>query len=232
MACVLCGPFKWLSDKLAAAIEAPACDELNQYFSDWDYAHANDQAMDAAETNWDRVREAYSLQDSDPEQAFDMFLALAEQGSVRGMIYVGWQYDNVRADTRKAEYWYRRAFEVGSEHALLSLAQLLYQRGAFDLYEDVCRASAENGWAPAMHRLAHVRLKRAKDRRTLSEVRDLLERAAQQNCPGAQYLLAQLLMRGRFGLREISRGTDLAVALRKRMSMEAGGDVVGLARSS
>ena len=181
------------------------------------------------------MSEALTLLDRDPKQAFDLLLPLAEQGSVWSMLHLGLCYRKglgVTADVAKAEYWYGRGYAAGSEWALLAYAYLLDLRGALELCEEVFRAGARKGWAPAMYLLADFLLKRRKGRPALSEARDLLERAAQQDYPGAQFILAQRMTQGRFGIREMRRGMALMLAYWKRVDADAGRDVAGVARTA
>ena len=214
---------KWVLGRLITPVD-PVVKKVSEYNNDWDYAHTNDQAIIDAEVYWDRVSEALTLRDSDPERAFDLLLRLAEQGSVYSMLAVAWRYRNgggVTPDVAKAEYWYRRAYNGGSETALLGYAILLERRGAHELCEKAYRAGADRGWAPASYRLAEFLLKRRKGRETIREALALLERAAQQECPGAQYILAHLMARGRFGVWNIRRGMRLMRAYWRRLDADA-----------
>ena len=58
------------------------------------------------------------LSESDPVRAFEGYRTLAEKGSSQAMLRLAWAYQKgigVPADWGQAEYWYRRAFDAGSE---------------------------------------------------------------------------------------------------------------------
>ena len=226
-------PAKWLFGKLVTPVN-PAVAKMSEYFRAWDYAHTNDRTIFDADANKERLREALNLRERDPKLGFDQLLYLAEQGSVWSMLKVAWSYRNghgVAADKVKGEDWYRRAFEAGSESALLDYANILGLRGAHDLREEVYRVGAAKGWAPACYQLANIQLQRARDKRSRREARDLLEQAGQQGCPGAQFLLAQLMIFGRFGIGEVPHGAALMRSVMKRAVAESGDDSANLARA-
>src|SRR5665213_2289406 len=107
-------------------------------FSDWDYQQADD--LDAAK--WDapdaaEAIEAAGVLETDPVQAFERLLTLAERGSILSMdhvahCYYSGKYGVVR-DVARAEYWYRRGYEAGSRRALLNYGRALAMRKEYDL---------------------------------------------------------------------------------------------------
>ena len=84
----------------------------------------NDAALWEQDQAQERMRSADELWAIDPTKAFQQFRDLAAQGSVWSMNIVGHAYTRgrgVQVDLAQAEKWYRRAFEAGSDRALLGL---------------------------------------------------------------------------------------------------------------
>jgi len=190
----------------------PTLADIRRLTRNWDYAQANDQSVLDNDPQKDRVTEAVELLDADPHAAFRILLDLAEQGSVWSMLKVGECYRRGRgvpADASLAEDWIRRAYEGGSQRALLIYGDLLASRGDLDGSESVFSAGTDCDWAPAFYWLARRRLDRGNTRGTLLQVRPLLERAAELGSPQAKWVLARNMLWGRFGLREIPRGHNL-----------------------
>ena len=106
--------------------------------------------------------------------------------------------NGVAADAERAEYWYRRASEAGYTRATLDLRALLDGRGDQSGAEAVFTHGVDRDWPPASFWLAQYRIERSDTRRTLREVRPLLERAATQGSSVAQWTLARRRARGRF----------------------------------
>ena len=195
----------------------------------WDYSQTNDRAILEADPDKDRAREVAALIASDPERTFPMVITLANKGSVWSMIQAGWCYYNglgVEPNVSEAENWYRRAYEAGSDRALLDYARMLTSRRDAALLEAVYAAGAARSWIPAALRLARLRLRLSATRETLLEVRPVLERAAEQGSPGAQFLLARNMGLGRFGLGEIIRGHRLMLKIVREVLRKAEGSAL------
>ena len=180
----------------------------------WQYkqAQANDWTIWASDPLKDQMREAYAAFKTAPEIGFQRFLALAEHGSVWSMAWIGWAYSKGKgtlSDVALGENWYRRAFESGSHLGLLGYGSLLWRRGDFAKCEEVSGVGATSDLAPAMYWLALCRLHCCNTRKTLREVRPLLERASAKGCLAARYWLAKWMLRGRFGWGEILHGHRL-----------------------
>jgi TPR repeat protein len=213
MNCVLCAPFRWLCGKISAGC-AETDAAVRARLRAWDYAQANDWEVWDRDPEKDRMLEAYQLRAADPQAAFARLLMLAEQGSVWSMLNVAAYYEvgiGVEADPIRQEEWLRRAFEGGSEQALLRYAWICRQRGDFARCEELYAVGAARDWAPALYGLAWYRLRRSKSRETLDEVRSLLERAVAKGSLAAQRHLARLMLKGSYGLRHIPEGLILAI---------------------
>ena len=191
---------------------------LSGVWAEWDYAQANDWA---GRNDWigpesqavaADVEEAIALRASDPEKSLQALLAFAERGSVWSMIQVAHCYGvgwGTPVDPSREEDWYRRAFEAGSERALLDYGAILSSRGALDLAEAVYAAGSAKGWAPAMCHLARLRLKKSSSRDGHFAIYSLLESAREQGSPAALWFLARYMARGYFGVRNIPKGVAL-----------------------
>jgi TPR repeat protein len=196
-------------DRLVVKTGGPSIAEKLKHRSKWNFLNSNDRIIWEREPKKDRLEEAFALREKNPEAGFALLLELAEEGSTWAMIHVGWAYSNglgVTVDTSKAEVWYRRAFECGSQSALLNYLHYLWPRGEVELREDALNRGVAINWAPAIYWLAVSRIQRSQSRRTLQEARPLLERAAELGSPQARQLLASEMSLGRYGLREVPRG--------------------------
>lgn len=201
-------PFRWLRMKLGLPSQA----EIWKLGTDWDLAQCNDLEVWESDPFNDRMRDAFPLRRNDPEAGFLKLLELAELGSVWSMVHVAACYDagrGVAADAAQAEEWYGRAFASGCDFALLNYAKHLISRGDRDAAEAAYRVGVARDWAPALFWLAQSRTKRSKSRKTVLEVRPLIERAAALGSPNAKRVLSRNLAQGRYGLREIPRGLSL-----------------------
>lgn len=122
----------------------------------WSLAQTNKSAMLEREADPERLQQAHDLLKTDPAQGFKEYLALAEQGSVWSMVSVGVACEigtGTPADLARAEIWYRRAHEGGSDEGLLWLGRLYLQSRRYAQAEQVYRAGVERGFVPAMFRL-------------------------------------------------------------------------------
>ena len=185
---------------------------LWKFYRAWDYAQANDSVIWEDDTDIEGLIEAETLSKRDQNAGFRQFLALAEAGSVWAMDKVGHCYHSgrgVAADAALAEHWYRLSFDAGCTRALLDLGAVLASRGDFAGAEAVYGRGAADDWPPALFWLAVYQMKQSDSRATLDRARPLLERAMAKGSPAAQWVLGWLLLRGRFGLRDIPRGFKL-----------------------
>jgi TPR repeat protein len=202
-------------------------------FSEWDYARADecDAAIWDEAPDIDQARAAIAMLQTDPVEAFQQLLSLADRGSLSGMGQVAYCYYSgkygVLRDTSRGEEWYRRAYEAGSQRALLSYARVLAARKEYHLRKAAYLAGDAKGWASATFGLAMCLRERAKTPTTLAEVRRLLEKAQDQGSPAATFILSRLYMKGRFGLGHIPRGLlmnswskDIAPSLLEKEAMK------------
>jgi TPR repeat protein len=187
------------------------CDRLWEDFDRWDRAHSNERELWFADSEHSRAlaEQAFDIREADPAAAFALFLEAADAGSATAMAAVAYSYhwgDPVAADFEKAHLYYVRAITAGSWIATLNYARLLNDHG----YHTECDEVLEDGIAcdflPAYFWLAEVRYRRRPGRQACRDVRPLLERAAARGHPFARFRLAQMMITGKFGLREVPAG--------------------------
>jgi TPR repeat protein len=172
----------------------------------WFEAQANSVAIMEREADPAPIYRAYDLGKTDPVESFRQHLALAEQGSVWSMSAVGHMFehgDGTAADLVRAELWYVRAHQAGSDYGLIWLGGLYQRSGQHEKAQEVYRAGVERGFAPAMARLAASYMRSPGWRRNRHEAMALLEQASAAGDPWAPHSLASAMMRGWFGLRYI-----------------------------
>ena len=192
----------------------PNCDDMSEKADAWERVHSNYAEIWDNEPDPDRLRQAYAIAEAEPENAFQMYRNLADNGSITSMITVAWYYawgngKVIPPDDDQAYYWYKRAWAAGSWLATRDYARFVANRGNFAECEDVLKMGVEKDWTPAFYWLAHYRLKQSNSLKAHREVKPLLETAAERGHPWAQLLLARSMMRGKFGVREIPRGMKL-----------------------
>jgi hypothetical protein len=171
MKCILCK----MCEAAKTAIKKKA--------SAWLVAQMNNGEM------WDRepegVQERIEYADgqlsTDPARYFKEYLALAESGSLWSADCLGAAFEwgvGTERDLVQAEKWYRRAYEGGSDGALIRLATPYSGSQQYAKAEEVYRRGVERNWAPAMYRLAWVYSKCPGWRARRDEARTLLEGAS------------------------------------------------------
>jgi TPR repeat protein len=206
LTCRICN---WLHKRLGSRADI-SCDRLWAGIYDWEAAYSGDWDLWTGDENSQRlIDQAEAVSGTDPHTAFKMHLQAAEAGSSWAMQMVGWQYrwgTVEAADYELAQEYYRRAICAGSWSATLPYADLLAEQGHFEASEQVLQDGVDCGFVPAYYWLARLGLDRSRDRKTCREVRPLLEYAKDRGHPGAKYLLATMMLLGKFGLREIPAG--------------------------
>jgi TPR repeat protein len=202
----------WLQAKLGMA-EYRA--ENAARLSKWEYAQGNDWDLLAADPFKDAVKASATLVDTSPEEGFAQLLDLANRGSLFGMNYVAWCYASgtgVTKDLDQAQAWYRRAYEGGSDRGLLDYGGYLVSTDRSDEAEKVYEAGWARGFAPAVYRLARIRLKAKLPLAKRLAWKPSLEWAAAAGHPAARFVLSKYLLRGWFGVRGVPRGVKLVWA--------------------
>ena len=176
----------------------------------WDNAAGNDDELWSVESdeNWDLIQRAAQM-DYGEAGAFDLHLRGAKAGSVWCQRVVGWHYwtgNGVAADQDSALQYYRSASSGGSWIATLEYARLLYEMGRYGDCVSVLSDGVNSGFVPSYFWFAWFSDKLHGTRAVREEVRPLVERAAKEGHPGAEFLLAHWMITGKLGLRDIPRG--------------------------
>lgn len=196
----------------------------------WERARSNESELWSEEPvrNRELIEQAYDTHKTDPAAAFRLYLEAAEAGSAWAMDVVAWHYETgivVAADLDKAQEYYCRAVCAGSWMATIYYARLLAEHGDHDDCERVLEDGVSSDFVPAYFWLAWFRYQRCKSRKVCREIRPMLERAAGTGHPAAQVMLGQLMIRGKFGLREIPAGFKLGLRWVFRSAADAEEDV-------
>lgn len=206
------------------------CDRFWERFSEfseaWERGHSNESELWSEESDQSRelIEQASAMGRGNASAAFQLYLKAAEAGSVWSMQMVGWHYwtgTGVAADLGKAQEYYHRAICAGSWMATLYYARLLAEHGHHDDAETVLENGVASDFVPAYFWLAWFRYERSKTREVCREVRPMLEYAAMKGHPAAKRMLAQWMLLGKFGVRDVMRGVDLAVRSAIQWAREA-----------
>jgi TPR repeat protein len=181
----------------------------------WERAHSNDSELWAEQEAYisGLIDRAWAIREADPGAAFRLYLEAAESGSASALESIGWHYWTgtvVDADPDQALEYYRRAISAGSWMATLSYARLLAELGDDEASDEVLEEGVAADFVPAFYWLARLRYTRSRSPARCREIAPLLEYAADQGHPAARIFLAQLSLRGRFGLRRIAAGLRMS----------------------
>jgi TPR repeat protein len=197
MKCIVC---KFCETKLEV---------LDKKLVAWFDTQANNVAIMEREADPVAISRAYDLLKTDPAESFRQFLALAEGGSVWSMANVGYLFQygpGIAPDLVQAENWYLRAYQAGSDYALIWLGDLYQKSRRYEQAQAVFRTGVERSFVPAMFRLAWSYWSSPDWPQRRDEAMALLERGAAAGDFSAKRFLAAAKMRGRFGLRHIPDG--------------------------
>jgi len=148
------------------------------------------------EPDIDAVQAAYALLTTDRQRAIEMLVPLAERGSVASMVHLGWAHCLERPDYKNEEYWYLRAHNAGSREASFKLGRLYY---VFKDYEKAALFFKEGikfDDPSSMFQLGSIYLFIFNDP---GEGKRLLSLAKERGHLGAELMLAQAHLQGKFG---------------------------------
>jgi TPR repeat protein len=183
----------------------------------------NNDAPFEADADPTRLREIYELWRSRPAEAFVQFLSLAESGSVWSMMQVGYAYETGRGvplDRVRAEDWYLKAHEKGSDYCLFRVSALAMRRSDFAKARTILDIGVARGLTRAMDYLAWMELKLSRNGEARRRARALYEQAIASGDFAARMSYAHAVARGRFGLREIPAGIRSLLAAAKDFSAQ------------
>lgn len=176
----------------------------------WDRARANREELAAREFDVDQIRRANKLNRSENyAAAFQIWSELAERGSVWSMIEVGRSYEfggGVPIDLAKAEDWYKRAFAGGSRIAMLKCAKFAASRGDYSSCDALLQVGVDQDWVSAIFWQAWYRHKNSESPETYRIIYPMLKDAAKREHPAARMILANFMLRGKFGVLKVPLG--------------------------
>jgi TPR repeat protein len=163
----------------------------------------------SSESDEVQLLRAYRDLSSAPERAISAFTALANNGSPMAMLYLGYALRSgigVAPDALRAEFWYRRAADLGITRARYHLGRLyLDARRYADAHVEFER-SASDGFAPSLHFLGRIYYFGFGLTVDKQKGRMFLHSAAQGGCVFAKALLAHDLIHEIGGLGATARG--------------------------
>lgn len=106
----------------------------------------------------------------------------------------------------KAIEFYDRAMEAGSWSALVCCARFRQKLGQFEEAEYLLKQGIEADYTAALFWLAWYRYARNPTRKTARSVWSMVQTALERGHPGARWMAARLLMRGKLGIHRILEG--------------------------
>jgi hypothetical protein len=112
-------------------------------------------------------------------------------------------------DLAQAEKWYLRAYEAGSDYGLIWLGHLYQESRQYEKAQEVFRSGVDQGFVPAMLRLASSYWNSPNWPQRRDEALTLLEHGSAAGDLSARRYLAVGMTRGWFGLRRIPDGIRL-----------------------
>lgn len=208
MTCRLCA---WLCERFCP----PELDS-DAFWSatnDWEASYSQDwEPWEDNEDLRNDTKSAVRLVKTDPSLALQKLSELADEGSALAMQWAGYLYSGHRGidqDLALAEDFFRRALCAGSWTSTISYANLLYRRGAHDLWRSTLSDGMEKGFVPAYFWHGWNTYRLHPSSRTAKAARASMLKAADAGHPGAKAMLARWTARGRFGLRRIPEGIKM-----------------------
>jgi TPR repeat protein len=205
MHCFLCQLLEWLVER-----DDPGwVKNARQRIRAESYREVNSDRLFEDDADPMRLRKAYELWDTDPARAFAEFISLGESGSVWSMEQVATALESglgTSVDQARAEEWYRRAFERGSDLGLLRASYLAFTRGATEEARNILNVGVDRRLTAAMRYLAEIELQFATREDERQRARKLFEQAIELGDVMARVKFARARAYGYFGLMAIPAG--------------------------
>lgn len=159
-----------------------------------------------------RLQLAHEQLQTEPKQAISELEQLAEMGSAKAPLYLGWacqKGDGTPPDQARAEHWYKMSVARGDTLSTYFLGNFYAGSGRYAeanlAFEEGCR----RGDAPSTYCLAMNLLEGKPAPENAERARSLLETASAQGHVFALRALASLYISGKFGTRKIAYGVWL-----------------------
>lgn len=223
---MICNICDWINRRFGSKYESH-CDRLWAKVDAWERDQSNESDLWSRESDphLDLMEQASAVHDDNPHSAFQIYRRAADSGSPFAIQMVGWHYHTgtcVAADFELAQDHYYRAICAGSWMATILYARLLAEHGHFDACERVLEDGVRADFIPAYYWFARLRLKRSASRKSCTEIRPMMEYAADRGHPAARLHLAVLQLMGKYGLRQIPAGLRSAIECWNEDDAEAG----------
>jgi len=171
--------------------------------AEWDRTHTNNEALWASELDRDRLEMALELYRSDETAAaFEIWLDLAEGGSIWAMTEIGSCYESgtaVPQDLIAAERWFARAAAGGSLIAMIYRAKCAGYRKDYAAAVEVLEPGVNQGWLSALFWQTWYRQILSPTLKTYRSILPVLKKAKREGHPGATFLMANWMASGKFG---------------------------------
>lgn len=167
--------------------------------------------MDSDENS--RLEAAFqALEAGEYETALRLYSGLAENGSTRAQLALGWMFHvgkGISSDLDQAQKWYWRAADAGSAEAFYYLGVLKSKQREYGNAVAYFERAASENYMPAVYALGLVYDFGAGVAADKTKALQYYRRAAQMGHLFAQRVVGGAMMRGRLGLVQIPRGIAL-----------------------
>jgi hypothetical protein len=169
-------------------------------------------------TDWSRepdlewVRRANALYRSDPAAGLQEYTALAEKGSIYGMIHTGYCLsvgEGVPRDIEAGAIWFRKAMELGSVEGAYRLARYYLFKGDMSAARQALEFGVARDFVPALNTLGDMYARGYLGAKDFDQARALWQRASDLGQLNARVHLAKLFISGRYGVVKIIDGIRL-----------------------
>jgi hypothetical protein len=164
------------------------------------------------EPDVERYRRSLKLVSEHAPGAIVELEALADLGSIRSMMYLGFLYDGgkfVSRDPNRAKFWYNRAIQAGAIDGWYYLGRLFVGEGAYAKALEAFREGSDHNHVLSINWLAVMYFRGWGVARDLEKARYLWERASSMGHLVSRRHLGVLSLTGRFGVLQIPRGLSL-----------------------
>jgi TPR repeat protein len=198
-------------------------EHADKFFESLRHESTNNDALFEADADPERLRQLSELSRANPAEAFTQFLALAEGGSVWSMLRVARAYQLGRGaplDLARAEEWYWKASEHGSDLGLLQAGYWAFKNGDLARAKFIFGVGADRGLTSAMRYLAWMELTVTKTEQARSRARALYEQAIALGDLRARVQFVRAMAHGQFGLRLVPTGMRKLFSLAKDVSAQ------------
>ena len=162
------------------------------------------------EPDWDRLTTTYDRFVAEPSiEVIDEFKALADEGSLQSMLYLGIAYrdgQGVKIDEEKASEYFDRANDLGLAIAGYYLGLLYFDQKKYRRSFETLSDWEDGNYAPTLCRLAYLYQKGYGVEKQFDKARLLFERSSNMGNIWAKRKLAEMYMTGKFGIFRIAQG--------------------------